>query len=86
MFMVTWKVICVAYVFLHAEFKYIIRISLSPTVVVWLKFLKFSFSEFSFLSRYRYVLNMAEAICFIAIPVRFKYGWGNLFYRDTGMF
>ena len=61
---VTWKQICVSYVFFHAEFKYGIRTALSPTVLVWQNFLKCSFSKFSFS---------------VLLPVHFKYGWGSVY-------
>jgi hypothetical protein len=59
---ITWKLICVSRVFFHAEFEYVIRIALSPTVIVWQNFFKCSFREFSSLSRYQCVLNMADFI------------------------
>jgi hypothetical protein len=45
---VTRTLIWVLYVFLHTEFKYVIRISLSATVFVTQKVLKCNFGEFSF--------------------------------------
>jgi hypothetical protein len=59
---VTWKLICVFYVFFHANSNMLLEISQSPTVFVWQNFLKFSFSEFSwfFFHATSMVLNMAE--------------------------
>jgi len=39
-----WKVICASYVFFDAEFKYVIRTALSPTVFVWQNILQCNFS------------------------------------------
>ena len=61
---VTWESIFVSYVFFKAEFKYVTRTTLSPTVfcvreIFWNAILvKFSF----FLSRYQYVLYMTVAL------------------------
>ena len=56
---------CLFCFFFQAEFKYVIRIGLWATVCLWQNFLKCNFSEFSFSSSYQYVLNMAEAFCYI---------------------
>jgi hypothetical protein len=45
---VTWKLICVSYVYLDAEFKYVIKTALSPTVLLWQNFLEGSLSKFGF--------------------------------------
>ena len=44
---VTWKLICVSYLFFHAEFKYVIRTALAHTFFVRENFLKCNFSRFS---------------------------------------
>ena len=57
---VTWKLICVYCAFFHSELKYVIKTALSPTVFVWHFFLNCNFKDDPFLSRYQYVLNIAE--------------------------
>ena len=61
----TIKRVRVSHVFFNAEFKYVIRISLSPTVLVWQNFLKRSLANLVLWSRYQYVLHTAEAFCCI---------------------
>ena len=57
---VTWKIICVFYVFFHSNSNMLLEIAQSPTVL-YDKFSKFSFSKFScFLNATIMVLNMAE--------------------------
>jgi len=60
-----FKIICVSYVFFYAEFKFVIRIALPPTVFMWQNFLKCNFRKFRF---------------FVTLPVTFKIGWCALLY------
>jgi len=64
----TRTLIWVSYVFIHTEFKYVIRTSLSPTVFVTQKALKCNFSEFRF---------------FVTLLVCFKYGWALYYISNT---
>ena len=48
----------------HTEFKYVIRIALSPKFCVT-EFLKCNFSEFHYFLCYQYIINMAEALYYI---------------------
>jgi hypothetical protein len=59
--LVTWKLICVSYVFFHAEFKHVIRTALSCTGFVRQNFLKCNFNKFTACCHTTTVLNMAEA-------------------------
>jgi hypothetical protein len=61
---VPWKLMCVSYVFFHTEFKYVIRIALSPRFCMT-EFLKCNFSEFHYFLCYQYIINMAEAHYYI---------------------
>jgi hypothetical protein len=54
--------LCLSHVFFHAEFKYVIRIAVSPKVFVSENFLKCYLANLDVLSSYQYVLNMAEAL------------------------
>jgi hypothetical protein len=63
---VAWKLLFfLSCLFFYAEFKYVIRISPSPTVFFVTEFLYWNFSEFNFLLCYHYVLNMDEALYYI---------------------
>jgi hypothetical protein len=55
----------VSYLFFYAEFKYVSRISPSPTVFCDIIFYVAILANLVFLLCYRYVLNMAEALYYI---------------------
>jgi hypothetical protein len=62
---VVWKLICVPYVFFHAEFKYISRITVSPTGFVR-QFFNVIITSVVFVITIPDVLNMAEALYYIS--------------------
>jgi len=62
---VTWEQIYVSHVFFHVEFKYVIRIAVSPTFFGSKNFFKCYLANLFVLSRYQYVLNVAEDLYYI---------------------